>query len=79
MISAFFAASAAGMGLKSVFYGLLVIGRARQFGHDHVAAAVAEVLCMGVALRSVAQYGHGLVVQQRDIGVFVVIDFGGHG
>ena len=65
-------------GLEPVLDGLLVIGRARQFGHDHVAAAVAEVLGVAVPLRAVAQNGDGLVLQQRDIGVFVVVDFGGH-
>ena len=66
-------------GLETVLDGLLVVGRAGQFGHDHVAAAVAEVLGVAVPLRAVAQDGDRLVLQQRNVGVFVVIDFGGHG
>ena len=65
--------------LKTVLHGLLVIGRAGQLGHDHLAAAVAEVLGVAMSLRAVAQDGDGLVLQQRDIGVFVVVDFCGHG
>ncbi len=66
------------MRLETVLDGQLVIGRAGQFGHDNLAAAVAKILRMGVSLRAVAQNGHRLVLQQRNIGVFVVINFGGH-
>ena len=66
-------------GLETILDGLLVIGRAGQFGHDHIAAAIAEVLGVTVPLRAVAQDGDRLVLQQRDVGVFVVVDFGGHG
>ena len=52
--------------------------RARPLGHDHLAAAIAEVLRLGVALRAVAQHGDCFAGQQRKVGVFVVVDFRGH-
>jgi len=51
--------------LKTVLDGLLVVGRAGQFSHDDVAAAIAEVLRVAVPLRAVAQDGDGLVLQQE--------------
>ena len=64
--------------LEAVLDRLLVIRRFRQFGHNHLAAAIAEVLRLGVALRAVAQNGDGLAGQQRKIGVLVGVDFRGH-
>jgi len=46
---------------------------------DDRAAAVLEVERMGVALRTVAEDGKGLVLEYAEIGVFVGVDFGGHG
>src|SRR6185437_14173957 len=46
---------------------------------DHLAAAIAQVLGVGVALRDVAQDGDGFALEQRKVGVFVVINSGGHG
>ena len=77
MMSAFFDGLGGRDRLEAVLDGLLVVGRAGQLGHDHVAAAVAEVLGVGVALRAVAQDGDRLVLQQREVGVFVVVDLGG--
>src|SRR5439155_22675565 len=45
---------------------------------DDVDAAVAEVLGMGVALRSVADHGHGLALERRRIDVPVVVHARGH-
>ena len=59
--------------------GQVVVGRAGQLADDDVAAAVAEVLGVGVALRAVAEDGDRLALQQGEIGVFVVVNLGGHG
>ena len=66
-------------GLKSMAYGQVVIRAARPLADDHGAAAIAQVLGMGMALRAVAEDGDRLSLQQRQVGIFVVIDFGGHG
>jgi hypothetical protein len=31
-----------------------------------------------MALRSISQNGNGLVLQERQVGIVVVVDFGGH-
>ena len=66
-------------GRESILDGLLVVGRAGQFGNDHVAAAILEVLGVAVSLGTVAQNGNGLVFEQGKVGVFVVVDSRGHG
>ena len=63
---------------ETAFLGQVEIRRARQFADDHLASAVAEVLRLGVPLGTKAQDGDGLVLQQREVGVVVVVDFGGH-
>ena len=54
------------------------VGRAAAFveAHHHVDAAVLEVEGMGVALRTVANDGHRLAVQQAEVGVGVVEKLG---
>ena len=44
----------------------------RGLGHDDVDAAVAQVLRMGVALAAEADDGHGLTLQEAEIGVLFV-------
>ena len=48
---------------EAVLHRAVVAGRAGQFGHDHAAAAIAQVLRLGVALRAVAQDGDRLSAQ----------------
>ncbi|MNV80165.1 hypothetical protein D3C71_1737540 [compost metagenome] len=47
-----------------------------QADHD-LDAAVVQVLCVGMALRAVADDGHGLAFDQAQVGVFVVENFHG--
>ncbi len=47
-----------------------------QADHD-LHAAVVQVLCMGVALRAVADDGHGLALDQAQVTVFIVENFHG--
>ena len=63
---------------ETVLDGQVAVGRARQLGHDHRAAAVAEVLGVGVSLRAVAENGNRLVLQQGKVRVFVVINLRRH-
>ena len=63
---------------ETVLDGQVAVGRARQLGHDHRAAAVAEVLGVGMALRTVAENGNRLVLQQGKVRVFVVINLRRH-
>src|SRR3712207_9050232 len=56
-----------------------VIGSAGPLADDHLAAAVAQVLGLSVPLGAVAQDGDGLVLEERKVGVGVVVDLGGHG
>ena len=53
--------------------------RARVEADDDLAAALLQVDRMGVALRTVAEDGEGLVLEHAEVGVFVGVDFGGHG
>ena len=42
-------------------------------------AAVLEIQRVGVALRAEAEDGEGFAFESCEIGVFVGVDFGGHG
>ena len=64
--------------LEAVAHGQVVVRAAGPLADDHVAAAVAQVLGLGVPLRAVAEDGNRLALEQRQIGVFVVVDRGGH-
>lgn len=77
-MSAFLVASSTGHRLEAVLLGQVVVRAAGPLADDHRAAAVAQVLGLGVALRAVAQDGDRLVLQQRQVGVGVVINLGGH-
>ena len=52
---------------------------ARVEADDDLAAAVLEVQRVGVALGTVAEDGERFVGEHAEIGVFVGVDFGGHG
>ena len=61
---------------------LLSDGAAFRFGietDDDVDAAFLEVQGVGVALRSESQNGYGFPLENFQVGVFIGIDFGGHG
>ena len=62
--------------LEAMALGQVVVGAARPLADDDLAAAVAEVLGMGVALRAVADDGDRLVFEQRQVGVFLVVHLG---
>ena len=72
------AASAAETGLKPSLNGQFVVGRARPLADHDVAARVAQVLGLGVALAAVADDRDRLSLEQRQIGILVVIHLGGH-
>ena len=72
------AASAAETGLKPSRDRQVVVGRARPLADHDVAARVAEVLRLGMALAAVADDGDRLALEQREIGILVVIHLGGH-
>ncbi len=65
--------------LEAVAHGQVVVGAARALADDHGAAAVAQVLGVGMALRAVAQDGDRLALECRQIGIFVVINLGHQG
>ena len=48
--------------LEAVAHGQVVVRAARPLADDHVAAAVAQVLGLGVPLRAVAEDGDRLVL-----------------
>ncbi len=77
-MSAALVASAAEMRLKAVADGQFVVRAAWSLTDDHLAAAVAEVLCVGVSLAAVAQNGDRFVLEQRQVGIVFVVNFGGH-
>ena len=68
-----------GQRLEAVLDGQVVIRAPFSLADDHLAAAVAEVLRLGVPLAAVAQDGDRLVLEQRQVGVVVVVNFRGHG
>ncbi len=78
-MSACLVASSALHRLEAVALGQVVVRAARPLADDHRAAAVAQVLGLGVALRAVAEDGNRLAFEDREIGVVVVVNFGGHG
>ena len=77
-MSAALVASAAEMRFEAVLDGQVVIRAPLSLPDDHFAAAVAEVLRLGVPLAAVAQDGDRLVLEQRQVGIVFVINFGGH-
>ena len=66
-------------GLEAVADGEVVVLAAGALADDDVDAAVAEVLGLGVALRTVADDGDRLAFEGGEVGVFVVVDCGCHG
>ena len=78
MMSACFVASSALTGLKPWLDRQVVVRAAGALADDDVEAAVAEVLGLGVALRAVADDGDRLALEEREVGVVVVVDRGGH-
>ena len=66
-----------GNGLEAVFLGKFIIRPAGALSDNDVHARVAQVLGMGVALASVPDDGHGLVFQQTQVRIALVIDFHG--
>ena len=67
-----------GHGLEAVPDGQVVIRPAFSLADDDLAAAVAEVLGLGVPLAAVAQDGDGFVLEQRQVGIVFVVNFRGH-
>ena len=78
MMSACLAASSATHRFEAVADGQVVVFAAGPLADDDVAAAVAQVLGLGVALRAVAEDGDRFAFERRKIGVVVVVNFGGH-
>ena len=78
-MSACSVASSAETGLKAVADGQIVVRAAGPLADDHGTTAIAQVLGMGMPLRAVAQDGDRLALEERQVGVFVVINLGGHG
>jgi hypothetical protein len=64
---------------EAVTLGEIVVRAAGPLADDHVAAAIAKVLRLGVALRAVTENSDRLAFEQRKVGVVVVVDRGGHG
>ncbi len=64
MMSACFAASSATHRLEAVAHGQIVIRAAGPLADDHLAAAVAQILGLGVPLRTVAENGDRLALEQ---------------
>jgi hypothetical protein len=64
---------------KAVLLGDRLGLRAGIKADDDLAAAVLQIERMGMALRTVAEDGERFVFKHAEIGVFVGIDFGGHG
>src|SRR5690606_34833827 len=64
--------------LESAGFDLLRGRGARAQCHDDIDAAVLEVQRVGMALRAVADDGDLLRLDDRKVGVFVVIDVDGH-
>ena len=73
------AASRGGDRLEAVLDGQLVVLRARPLADDDRAAAVAQVLGVGVPLAAVADDGDRLALEQSEVGVLVVIHRRRHG
>src|SRR5208283_5301110 len=65
-------------GREPVANGRLVVGRTGPLPDHDVASRVAQILGLGVSLAAVADDRDGLSLQQREIGVLVVIHLGGH-
>ena len=65
-------------GLEAVAHRQVVVRRSFTLPDNDIAAAVAEVLRLGMSLAAVAENGDRLVLQKCQIGVVVVINFRGH-
>ena len=65
--------------LEAMAFGELIVGSAGSLGHNHLEAAITEVLGLGVPLRAVADDGDGLAGEVLEIGVGVVVDRAGQG
>ena len=64
--------------LEAVADGRVVVGRARPLADHHVAARVAQVLRLGVPLAAIADHRDRLALQEREVGILVVVHLGGH-
>ena len=64
---------------EAVLHRQVVVRAAGTLADDDLAAAVLEVLGLGVPLRPVAEDGDGLVLEEGEVGVVVVVNRGGHG
>ena len=67
-----------GDGLEVVADGQIVVGSTGALPDDDIAAAVAQVLRLSMSLASIADNGDCFVLEQREIRVIVVINFGSH-
>ena len=65
--------------LEAVADGEVVVLAAGALANDDLHAGIPEVLGVGVTLRAVADDGDGLALEMIEVGVLVVINFGGHG
>lgn len=64
-----------GHGREAVFFGQLVVGAAGALAHDHLDPGIPQVLGMGMALAAVADDGDGLIFQNIEIGILIIIHF----
>ena len=62
-------------GFEAGFLGFFPRGAVFAGGDDDLEAGVVEVVCVGVALRAVADNGDGPAFEQFEVGVFGVEDF----
>jgi hypothetical protein len=67
------------MDRKSIVLGHLAALAAWIQANDDLAAAVFKIEGMGVTLRAEAEHGEGFALKNREIGILVGVDFGGHG
>ena len=52
----------------------LIVGTAWPLSHDDLAAAVLEVLCLGMTLGSITKDGDGLVLEESQVRIVVVVN-----
>ena len=64
--------------LKTMTDRKIVIGAAGPLADYDVAAAVTEILCLGVSLRTVSEDRNGFVFEPSEIGFGVVVDLCWH-
>ena len=58
--------------------GQIKVGRARPLADHHLAAGIAKILRLRVPLTAIADDRDRLALQQREIGILVVVHLGGH-